>query len=181
MKFEKVPYEFFRKDMLRYGWVEEIINTAYESIKLPERKTKFSSGYDIATPISFMIKPNESVTIPTGLKAVFDSDEAMRYHLQLFIRSSVGIRQGVVMSNQTGVIDADYAGNIDNDGDMLIALRNISDEVVKFNAGDRIIQAIFMIHGLTIDDNAHGERMGGVGSTNNQDSCCNDDYCEIRW
>jgi len=69
------------------------------------------------------------------------------------------------MSNQTGVIDSDYYGNEDNEGDMLIALTNMSDHVAKFKAGDRIIQGIFALHGITTDDHASGERDGGVGST----------------
>lgn len=165
MRFERVNFESFRKDMLKYGWAEEIIHTAYDNIKMPERKTKYSAGYDISSPLSFSMKPGERLTIPTGIKAVFSEDEAKSFHLQLFIRSSVGINRHVVMANQTGVIDADYAGNIDNDGDMLIAIWNTSDHDVRFEAGERIIQAIFMIHGLTVDDNAKGERTGGVGSS----------------
>ena len=165
MRFEKVKFSSFRKDMLKYGWNEEHIQTAYDNIRIPERKTKYSAGYDISTCLGFVMKPHERVTIPTGLKAVFEPDEAKSFHLQLFIRSSVGISRHVVMANQTGVIDADYAGNIDNDGDMLIAIWNTSDHDVRFEAGERIIQAIFMIHGLTVDDDTKNKRNGGVGST----------------
>lgn len=166
MRFEKVSFESFRKDMLKYGWREECIQTAYDNIKIPERKTKFSAGYDISTPLGFSMKPHDRITIPTGIKAVFEPDEAKSFHLQLFIRSSIGINRHVVMANQTGVIDADYAGNQDNDGDMLIALYNNSEYEVRFETGERLIQGIFMIHGLTTDDNATVERRGGVGSTN---------------
>lgn len=165
MRFEKVSFSAFRKDMLKYGWREEHIQTAYDNIKIPERKTMYSAGYDISTPLGFVMKPHERITIPTGLKAVFEPDEAKSFHLQLFIRSSVGISRHVVMANQTGVIDSDYAGNPDNDGDMLIALYNMSNHAVRFETGERIIQGIFMIHGLTSDDNAKGARVGGVGST----------------
>lgn len=165
MRFEKVSYESFRKDMLKYGWREECIQTAYDNIKIPERKTKYSAGYDISTCLGFTMKPHERITIPTGIKAVFTPNEARIYHLQLFIRSSIGITRHVVMANQTGVIDADYAGNPDNDGDMLIALYNNSEHEVRFETGERLIQGIFLIHGLTTDDHASGERDGGVGST----------------
>ena len=166
MRFEKVTYEAFKSDMIKYGWSEELAREAYDNIRMPERKTKYSAGYDISSSFSFKMMPGERITIPTGIKAVFSPDEAKSFHLQLFIRSSVGINRHVVMSNQTGVIDSDYAGNIDNDGDMLIAIWNTSDHVVIFDAGERIIQAIFMIHGLTTDDCAEGKRIGGVGSTN---------------
>ena len=165
MRFEKVSFSAFRKDMLKYGWREEPIQTAYDNIKIPERKTMYSAGYDISTPLGFVMKPHERITIPTGIKAVFTPNEARIYHLQLFIRSSIGITRHVVMANQTGVIDADYAGNPDNDGDMLIALYNNSEHDVRFETGERLIQGIFLIYGLTTDDHASGERDGGVGST----------------
>lgn len=165
MKFEKVSYKAFRKDMLKYGFVEEIIDGAYENIAIPSRKTRFSAGYDFVTPVEFVLKPHEKITIPTGIKVYFGPEEAEQWHLALYIRSSVGITRGVVMANQTGVIDADYYDNIDNEGDMLIALRNMNDYPVTFYAGDRIIQGILMMHGITSDDNAEGLRKGGVGST----------------
>ena len=165
MKFEYVSYDAFKKDMLKNGWGDKPIRTAYENIKLPERKTVYSAGYDISTPIGFTMKPNGRVIIPTGIKAKFGEDEARSFHLALYIRSSVGINRGVVMANQTGVIDADYYGNEDNEGDMLIALYNTTDHEVRFEAGERILQGVFMIHGLVVGDTATAIRKGGVGST----------------
>ena len=166
MHFEIVSFDSFRKDMLKYGWREEHIQRAYDNIKLPERKTKYSAGYDIATPIGFPIKPHERLVIPTGIKVVFEpGTESDYWHLALYIRSSIGINKQVIMANQTGIIDSDYADNPDNEGDMLIALYNMSDQVVKFRVGDRIIQGIFMNHGIAYNDAATGTRIGGVGST----------------
>lgn len=164
MRFEKVSLETFMMDLKRHGFVGGYL-AAYKNIKLPERKTKYSAGYDFVTPIPFVLHPGEKITIPTGIKVYFEPEKADKYHLQLFIRSSVGIRQNVVLANQTGVIDSDYYDNSDNEGDMLIALRNVGDESVKFRAGDRIMQGIFMRHWYTEDDNADGIRTGGVGST----------------
>lgn len=168
MKFEKVSYKIFKDDLKKngFGWMpEKEVEEAWSDIKLPERKTKYSAGYDICTPIDFHILPHGKVVVPTGIKAYFSPDEMESWHLELYIRSSVGIRQSVVMSNQTGVIDSDYYGNEDNEGDMLIALTNLSDHVAKFRAGERILQGIFAIHGLTTDDHAEGIRTGGVGSS----------------
>lgn len=174
MRFEKVSLETFMKDMKKHGFRDGCL-TAYSNIKIPERKTRHSAGYDVVTPVDFVLHPGEQITIPTGIKAYFAPEEMGRYHLQLFVRSSVGIQRGVVMSNQTGIIDADFYNNEDNEGDMLIALRNMSDNTATFKAGDRIIQAVWMAHYTTDDDHAEGVRTGGVGSTDK----CNDDYCEI--
>ena len=168
MRFEKVRYEAFEHDMMQYrpinfmgGEAEE----AYDKIKLPERKTKYSAGYDICTPIDISIPSGQRRVIPTGIKVVFEDDEMETWHLQMFVRSSVGIKDGVVLTNGTGVIDSDYQfGN--NDGDMMLALLNTSEKLVKYKAGDRICQAVFMIHGITSNDKASGNRTGGIGSTN---------------
>ena len=168
MRFEKVRYEAFKHDMMQYRPINFMggeAKEAYDKIKLPERKTKYSAGYDICTPIDISIPSGQRRVIPTGIKVVFEKDEMETWHLQMFVRSSVGIKDGVVLTNGTGVIDSDYQfGN--NDGDMMLALLNTSEKLVKYKAGDRICQAVFMIHGITSNDKASGDRTGGIGSTN---------------
>ena len=168
MRFEKVRYDAFEHDMMQYRPINFMggeAKEAYDKIKLPERKTKYSAGYDICTPIDISIPSGQRRVIPTGIKVVFEEDEMETWHLQMFVRSSVGIKDGVVLTNGTGVIDSDYQfGN--NDGDMMLALLNTSEKLVKYKAGDRICQAVFMIHGITSNDKASGDRTGGIGSTN---------------
>lgn len=168
MRFEKVRYEAFEHDMMQYRPINFMggeAKEAYDKIKLPERKTRYSAGYDICTPIDISIPSGQRRVIPTGIKVVFEEDEMETWHLQMFVRSSVGIKDGVVLTNGTGVIDSDYQfGN--NDGDMMLALLNTSEKLVKYKAGDRICQAVFMIHGITSNDKASGDRTGGIGSTN---------------
>ena len=168
MHFEKVKFEAFERDMMQYRPINFMggeAKEAYDKIKLPERKTKYSAGYDICSPIDISIPSGQRRVIPTGIKVVFEEDEMETWHLQMFVRSSVGIKDGVVLTNGTGVIDSDYQfGN--NDGDMMLALLNTSEKLVKYKAGDRICQAVFMIHGITSNDKASGDRTGGIGSTN---------------
>lgn len=168
MRFEKVRYKAFEHDMMQYRPINFMggeAKEAYDKIKLPERKTKYSAGYDICCPIDITIPSGQRRVIPTGIKVVFEEDEMETWHLQMFVRSSVGIKDGVVLTNGTGVIDSDYQfGN--NDGDMMLALLNTSEKLVKYKAGDRICQAVFMIHGITSNDKASGDRTGGIGSTN---------------
>ena len=165
MRFEKVSKEAFVQDVRKwYEYGMAYIDDIYDGIQLPERSTQYSAGYDIKTPIGFMIEPNERLVIPTGIKAVFSEDEMDTWHLQMYVRSSVGIKKGVVLTNGTGIIDPDYQYS-ENDGDMLLALWNTSDEIVVFNHGEKICQCVFAIHGRTSDDTADGKRTGGVGST----------------
>lgn len=168
MRFEKVRYDAFEHDMMQYRPINFMggeAKEAYDKIKLPERKTKYSAGYDICTPIDISIPSGQRRVIPTGIKVVFEEDEMETWHLQMFVRSSVGIKDGVVLTNGTGVIDSDYQFG-KNDGDMMLALSNTSENLVKYKAGDRICQAVFMIHGITSNDKASGNRTGGIGSTN---------------
>lgn len=167
MHFERVKFDAFKNDMAMYrpiNFMSGEVEKAYDGIKIPVRKTKYSAGYDICIPIDISIPSGQRRVIPTGIKVVFEEDEMESWHLQMYVRSSVGIKDGIVLTNGTGVIDSDYQF-AQNDGDMMLALLNTSDKLVQYKAGDRICQAVFVIHGLTSDDNASGDRIGGIGST----------------
>lgn len=66
-----------------------------------------------------------------------------------------------------GVVDADYADNKDNEGEIAGLFYNMLDEDVILEAGDKIMQGIFVKYSITDDDNTDGERQGGFGSTGN--------------
>jgi dUTP pyrophosphatase len=86
-------------------------------------------------------------------------------HLELHIRSSYGMKYGLRLANGVGIIDADYYNNPDNEGEILVKLINDGERDVFIMKGDRFCQGIFTKHYLTDNDNATGERVGGVGST----------------
>jgi dUTP pyrophosphatase len=88
-----------------------------------------------------------------------EGDEVLLVH----IRSSVGFKHNVRLSNATGVIDADYY-HADNEGHIWIGLYNDGDSDFVINCGDRIAQGIFMKY-LTIGDEVEEKRIGGIGST----------------
>ena len=67
--------------------------------------------------------------------------------------------------HSTGIIDADYYGNIDNDGHIMIQCINIKEEDVTIKKGEAIAQAMFQKFLVTDNDDAKGERVGGFGST----------------
>lgn len=132
-------------------------------VVLPQRKTAKSAGYDIIalTDEDVYVHPGMSVNLETGVKACMEDDEVML----LFIRSSLGIKQGLTLSNSCGVIDADYYNNPDNDGHFILNIINTGNSVQRIPARSRVAQAVFVKY-LTVDnDNATGERIGGIGST----------------
>lgn len=138
--------------------------TGYEEVaKLPKRSTKHSAGYDFHTTNSLpvLILPQKTVVFDTGIKVSMESDEVLVMH----IRSSVGIKRGLILSNCTGVIDADYYNNPDNEGHIRIALTNIGDVAQTIKPREKIAQGIFIKYFLTDDDDVSTERVGGIGST----------------
>ena len=66
------------------------------------------------------------------------------------------------------IIDADYASNKTNDGEIFLQLLNLSPFPIQIKKGDRIGQGIIKHYLVTDDDNATGEREGGMGSTSNE-------------
>ena len=132
-------------------------------VVLPQRKTAKSAGYDIIalTDEDVYVHPGMSVNLETGVKACMEDDEVML----LFIRSSLGIKQGLTLSNSCGVIDADYYNNHDNDGHFILNIINTGNSVQRIPARSRVAQAVFVKYLTVDDDNATGERIGGIGST----------------
>lgn len=132
-------------------------------IPLPRRGTRHSAGYDFVTPAAFTVAPGEMVRVATDVKAYMGPGEV----LQLYVRSSAGLR-GLVLANTVGIVDADYYGNPDNDGNIILALRNLGAEPFTAQAGDRVAQGVFVSYLLADgdDDLEGGEvRTGGYGHT----------------
>ena len=139
-----------------------------QDIHLPVRSTKYSAGYDVEAACDCVIEPFKlgckPTLIPTGLKAYMMDDE----YLMLCNRSSNPFKKGLVMANSVGIIDADYYGNVDNDGTFMFAFYNFKDEPVYIKKHERIGQAIFMKYALADSDDATSVRAGGFGSTDSQ-------------
>lgn len=135
---------------------------AAKDIKEPKRATALSAGYDIYTPIDILLKPNQSTIIPTGLKAYMLDDEV----LSILPRSGQGFKFFIRLANTHGVIDADYYGNVNNEGHINVKIRNEGDKTFAIKKGEAFCQAIFQKYLLTDGDSFTGnERIGGTGST----------------
>lgn len=80
------------------------------------------------------------------------------------VRSSIG-HKGLRLGNTVGVIDADYYGNPQTDGDIGFKLVNDTDKTIELKAGERIIQGIFVKYLTVDDDKCTAKRNGGYGST----------------
>lgn len=130
-------------------------------ITLPTRATQHSAGYDFYSPVDVTIQPNESILIFTDVKAHMYYDNV----LLLIPRSSMG-KHPVMIANTVGLIDCDYYGNPDNDGNIGFRLLNLGATPYEIKVGDRIGQGVFIKYGTVKDDHTTETRVGGYGSTN---------------
>jgi dUTP pyrophosphatase len=131
---------------------------------IPQRKTKKSAGYDFFAPWGGVtLNPGQSILFKTGIKCQMNDNEVLYIH----IRSSLGIKYNLQLTNGTGIIDADYYNNPDNEGEILIDITNRGNAPYTFRKGDRIAQGIFhRYHTVDTEDVDNlPERVGGVGST----------------
>lgn len=162
--FEKVSFEQFKEAWMKNYPDTADIQAVYDSIKLPERATSGSAGYDFCAPADIILEKGKSTLVPTGIRCRMDEG----WVLNLFPRSGLGFKHRVQLDNTVGVIDADYY-NSSNEGHIMIKLScdaHDDNHIVKVNAGDGFAQGIFLAFGITNDDCADGVRDGGFGSTN---------------
>lgn len=122
-----------------------------------------AAGMDLAACIDepVTIKAREHKIIPTGISIALPSNE---YVALIYVRSSLGFKKGVTLSNSVGVIDSDYRGEIK------VSLANLSSNDFVVNPGDRIAQLVVTpvcipeIETVTaLPETTRGD--GGFGST----------------
>jgi dUTP pyrophosphatase len=134
-----------------------------DTIPLPEPATNGSAGTDLRAAVEapVTLAPGDSVLVPTGL-AIHIGDPA--WCALIVPRSGLGHKQGLVMGNLVGVIDADYQGPL------MISCWNRGNAILTIAPGDRIAQLLLVPVGrarLRVVDgfapSLRGE--GGFGST----------------
>lgn len=163
-QFFKVSRELFIQSMKEEfpQYTEDDIRDMYESLELPKRATMGSAGYDFHAPFSFSLPPGTTIKIPTGIRVKMNED----WVLKLYPRSGLGFKYRLQMNNTVGIIDSDYYYS-DNEGHIFIKIANDSNEgkTVEVAQGAGFAQGIFLEYGITLDDDAQGQRNGGFGST----------------
>lgn len=169
-EFEKVSFEEFYKAMKDCFYEsdppEDEIRVLYDAIKLPERATEGSAGYDFKAPMNFVVGDKTSLKIPTGVRVKIKPG----WWLACLPRSGLGFKYGFHLKNTCGVIDSDYYYS-DNEGHIFakVSMDSGRDKVLSIKKGDGFLQAIFLPYGITYTDNASGVRNGGMGSTDRKE------------
>lgn len=169
--FEREGYEIVSYESLINGYNPckirgfEIVSEANRKFpsgepKLPTRGTSKAMAYDFYAPTDYVVAPNEIVKIWTDVKAYMQDTEG----LILNVRSSMGGK--FMLANTQGWIDADYYNNENNEGNIGIFLKNISDVPLLIQKGERIAQGMFVPFLVADNGNTDRIREGGFGHTN---------------
>lgn len=135
-----------------------------DKFPLPHRATDGSAGIDLRACIDepITIKAGDSQLIGTGL-AIYIQDPD--YVGLIMPRSGLGHKHGIVLGNLTGVIDADYQG------ELMVSIWNRSQTDYVLQPGEKMAQYLvvpvvrptFEIVREFSDISVRGE--GGFGST----------------
>ena len=160
-RFEKVSFEQFLSGFDGEFSLEEI-KEMYENLQLPRRATKGSAGYDFFAPFDIVLKPGETIKIPTGIRVKIEPN----YVLKLYPRSGLGFKFRLQLNNTVGIIDSDYFNAL-NEGHIMCKLTNDTSEskVVEIKESQGFVQGIFIPFGITTDDYSEQVRVSGFGST----------------
>ena len=156
-EFSKISRAQFVKDLKKLCGLDE---DCYEDIRIPQRATAASAGYDFVSPIAAELAPGESIRIPTGIRCCMEKE----YVLQLYPRSSLGFKYQLGLLNTVGIIDADYYF-ADNEGHIIVGIVNHGDKIIKIAKGDRFVQGVFYRYYLASEEDNGRSRHGGFGST----------------
>lgn len=145
----------------------------YPGTPLPRRAHPTDAGVDL-TSIGFIdergtrietkerisVRPGELVKVRTGIKTAIPAG----YVGLLVVRSSLGVKHGLSLANDVGIIDSDYRGEI------IVCLRNTTRECAGLQLGERVAQLVVVPVSLApwvevehLDATDRGE--GGFGST----------------
>ena len=161
--FETVSFEQFQNDIRETIFSGPTIDDDYDfydGLKLPERATRFSAGYDFFFPFDdYELKTGETIFIPTGIRCAMDAGNV----LLLMPRSSWGFKYRVRLDNTIGVIDSDYY-NAENEGHIMCSMTNEGNKDFVIYRGDKFMQGVFVPF-FTFRDNVDVDRKGGMGST----------------
>ena len=104
---------------------------------IPDYATPGSAGMDLRAMLGSMLvlQPGDCELVPSGM-AIHIADPLLC--AVILPRSGLGHRNGLVLGNSVGLIDADYQGPL------MISCWNRGRAPITIEPGDRIAQLVFM-------------------------------------
>ena len=130
--------------------------------ELPTRATSLSAGFDLRAYLpesDFVdVAPGQTVLIRTGVKVTMP-----HWGIGMVAsRSGLAIREGLIVLNAPGIIDADYNHEI------CVILHNTSVAPRRVMPKDRIAQLLFVVNDAPWEGSITNSRTSGFGSTGKQ-------------
>ena len=107
------------------------------------------------------ILPDFRALLPTGLVLDISEDK----YVAINVRSSMALKYGIVLANQTAIIDEDYTN------ETFIMIQNTGDTPVQIFSGQRIAQCTIhnrnaeALEETSVPVDQKTDREGGLGST----------------
>ena len=131
--------------------------------KAPYRATASTACYDVFANDTVTLYPqrgqDKAYKVPTGV--AFEIPEG--YHLEVYVRSSTGLKTKLRLANGTGIVDSDYVD------ELFLLVENIGSSVTRINKGERIAQVMLVENVPTelveVDSLAKEGTHEGFGST----------------
>ena len=129
---------------------------------LPTRGTDEAAGLDLYADMEngkdVYLMPGKRCVLKTGIATAIPKG----YYGQVAPRSGLAVKKGLEVL--AGVIDSDYRG------ELMVAVLNSGDDVIKFSQYDRVAQLLILpvslIHPIVVEDLDDTERGSGkFGST----------------
>lgn len=103
---------------------------------LPEKKTPEAACRDIKCAEQISIAPGTIKLVKSGVKTYIPSGRYAR----MYARSSLPLKNGLMLANSVGIIDSDYRG------EYLMQLFNCTNEEIVIEQGTRLCQIEFCPH-----------------------------------
>lgn len=127
---------------------------------VPAKATDDAACYDLVLPDDIILPPQQVTKVGLG----FAMELPKGYHAKLFLRSSTGKNTRLRLGNGTGIIDADYRGEV------CALIDNISGLFARAFKGDRLVQmmidkniTVSFVPTEELEETKRGA--GGFGST----------------
>lgn len=131
--------------------------------QLPTYATAGAAGLDLRACMdtALTIEPGQTHLIPTGI-AIHIGDPG--YAAMILPRSGLGHKNGIVLGNLVGLIDADYQGQL------MVSLWNRGHQTFTIQPMDRIAQLVIVpviqVEFNVVEEFTESDRgAGGFGST----------------
>lgn len=113
--------------------VEVFVEVCREGVQIPAYAREGDAGMDVRAAETVVIKPEQTVLVPTGLKVAIPDG----FEIQVRPRSGLSLKTSLRIANAPGTIDSGYRDEV------CVIVHNVSkDSDVTVEKGDRIAQFV---------------------------------------